>query len=68
MTMIPDRSPDSIATGREPTAVFAACPDCGRSKSHRLTLLEAHGKYGYAKTACPTCCLTDLPRTPNDGR
>jgi hypothetical protein len=47
-----------------PTAVFAACPDCGRSKTRYYTLLEANERCGYGKSTCRTCCLTDIERMP----
>jgi len=39
-----------------------ACPDCGRSPTKRLGLLEALEVNVYAKSACPKCLLTDMPR------
>jgi hypothetical protein len=52
------------AVCKEPTAVFPKCPDCGRSKSTHLELLEVQRRNGYARTDCFTCRLTDIERKP----
>lgn len=52
------RQPDPAPAIVEP----ARCEACGRSSGDFLTLLEANDRYGYAKSKCPACLLTDLPR------
>ncbi len=64
--MIPDRSPDSRRP--EPPIESAYCPDCGR-KATNLTIAEARDIYGYGRTTCLKCRLTNHARgrfTPVD--
>jgi hypothetical protein len=64
---LPDRQPDSIATGRpaepEPEAEDMPCPRCGRDARDLLYLLEALEIHGQARSTCLSCQLTDVPRT-----
>lgn len=41
----------------------SSCADCGKSTTTHLTLGEAIKLFGYGRSTCGTCLLTDHRRT-----
>jgi hypothetical protein len=48
--------------------VVMSCRACGRHPNEWLTWAEAQRLFGFARTSCLTCLLTDVhrPRKPPD--
>lgn len=43
-------------------SVSEPCPACGRRTGQWLTWGEAHRLFGFARTSCLTCLLSEVPR------
>jgi hypothetical protein len=60
-----DRTPDPIP---DPIPDQGPCPRCGRSTALFLTLEEACALFGYSRSSCPDCQLTDVVRRGTNPR